>query len=343
MIWQGRTSTHAEASPISAFQRSPDRVAVTGGAGFIGSHVVERLVGEGASVLVIDDFSRPCGSPPPDEVDLVVADCGGGEAMAALRAFRPRVVVHLAARGGVAVARRDPVGHAATVLNSSIGAFAAACEAGAEAIVSASSGGAVYGDAGRLPCRESDPVAPRSAYGAGKLAEEAYLGALGRENGVRTLPLRFANVYGPRQDGTGEAGVVAITCRLLLAGRAPRIAGDGEQSRDFVEVADVSDAVLRGVHGDAAGPHNVGTGVSTSVLEVVAALSRWAGVDVVAEHLPARAGEVRHARIDPAAAARDLGWEPRVTLEAGLRRTFDWFADHAVSRRPYVLPREESA
>ncbi|MFN2452363.1 MAG: NAD-dependent epimerase/dehydratase family protein, partial [Candidatus Dormibacteria bacterium] len=220
----------------------PGRVAVSGGAGFIGSHTVDLLHAGGVTVLVIDDLSHACGWEAPAGVELLVADCGSDEAAAALASFAPGAVLHLAARGGVARAQRDPGAHVRTSVASSIGFFDAARRAGAAAVVTASSGGAYYGDSAALPATEAEPAAPRSAYGASKAAEELYLFTFGRQHGIRTLAMRYGNVYGPRQDGTGEAGVVAITATRLCTGAPPVVRGDGLQTRDFVFVGDVARA-----------------------------------------------------------------------------------------------------
>jgi UDP-glucose 4-epimerase len=317
---------------------SISRVAVTGGCGFIGSHLTELLDSEGFALLVIDDLSHPCGEPPPAGADLLVADAGAPVAAAELLTFRPDAVVHLAARGGVAKALRDPAGHAQTVLGSSVGLMTAASAAGARSIVAASSGGAVYGDAGRLPADESLPPAPRSAYGAEKLAEEAYLGAIGRTAGVRTLALRFGNVYGARQDGTGEAGVVAITCDRLRQGMRPVVFGDGGQTRDFVNASDVATAVFAALRSEADGAINIGTGRETSVATVVETLCRAAGASQGIERRGARDGEVRRACLSIEAARRKLGWAPVVSLEAGLTHTWEWFEQRSPEKTALAEP-----
>ena len=230
------------AVPVTAADRG--RVAVVGGAGFIGTHVVERLARAGWEVLVIDDLSHPCGVPLPAEVELVEATGGSAQARAALARFRPEALVHLAAKGGVNRALRDPAGHIRSVL----------AEFGR--LLRRRPGRRVRGGGDRVvrraPCTETRAVlpaserlrpAPRSAYGAEKLCEETYLATIANQ-GVRTLALRYGNVYGPRQDGTGEAGVVAITATRLIAGRPAVIFGDGLQTRDFVYVEDVADATV---------------------------------------------------------------------------------------------------
>ena len=308
----------------------PRRVAVTGGAGFIGSHTVEALVAEGCEVLVIDDLSHACGTPLPSQAELLVADCGGDDAAGALRRFRPDAVLHLAARGGVNRAMRDPVTHVRTAVASSIGLFKAATDAGARSLVTASSGGAVYGDAQTLPAPERLTPAPRSAYGASKAAEEAYLGSFRRLAGTRTLALRYGNVYGPRQDGTGEAGVVAISCTKLQGGEAPTIRGDGLQTRDFIFVLDVAAANLAALRSARSGAVNVGTGRETDIKTVVGTLVRLHGdVQLTERHVDAVPGEVRRGCLDTRRAAQWLGWQAQVGIEEGLRQTLQWFTTHA--------------
>ena len=305
----------------------PRRIAVTGGAGFIGSHVVELLVEAGCDVLVIDDLSHACGAPLPEPVLLCAADEGSAEAAQALRRFRPESLLHLAARGGVKAALQDPGRHASAVLGSSVAAYAAAVDAGAQAIINASSGGALYGDASRLPAGEELPARPRSPYGASKAAEEAYLTAFQSTFGVRTLALRFGNVYGPRQDGDGEAGVVAITCRRLSAGLRPVLYGDGGQTRDFVYVKDVASACLAALGTDAGGAINVGTGRETAVGEVVEELVSLHGAGLTLQRAPAREGEVRRSCLAVERAQERLGWRARTELREGLRETLDSFLE----------------
>lgn len=309
------------------------RIAVTGGAGFIGSHVVEALLEAGSEVLVIDDLSHRCPAPVPGAATLCAADEGSAEAAQALLRFRPTALLHLAARGGVKAALGDPGGHARAVLGSTVTAFQSAVRAGAGAIVIASSGGALYGDASRLPAGEDLPARPRSPYGASKAAEEAYLTAFGTTAGVRTLALRFGNVYGPRQDGDGEAGVVAITSRRLSAGLGPVLYGDGGQTRDFVFVKDVARACLAGLATDATGAVNVGTGRETAVGEVVEELASAHGHGIQVQREPAREGEVRRSCLATDRAARMLGWRAEVPLRDGLRDTLDSFLALAEAAR----------
>ena len=302
----------------------PERIAVVGGAGFIGSHLVERLAAAGSRVLVIDDHSHPCGAPEVPGVEYLVADAGGDEAADALARFRPQALAHLAAKGGVQRALRNPREHIQRVLAHSVGCFESAVRAGAEHLVIASSGGAVYGDPATLPADEGLEPAPRSAYGAEKLSEEVYL-ATYRLRGVRTLALRYGNVYGPRQDGTGEAGVVAISATRICQGEAPVIYGDGSQTRDFVFVGDVAGATVAALGSDRSGFVNVGTGRETSVLQVVLGLLEVAESPLHPEFAAPRTGEVQRVCLDTARSHDWLGWTAETSLEAGLATTLEHF------------------
>jgi UDP-glucose 4-epimerase len=308
-------------------QLAPDdaRVAVTGGAGFIGTHTVEALVAAGAVVLVIDDHSHPCGETLPADVRLVRADCGSPAAARALKAFKPNFALHLASKGGVQQAARDPSDHVRRSLASSVAFFDAAIKAGASRIVTASSGGTIYGQDARLPAREVHRAAPVSAYGAAKRSEEVYLASLGLRHGISTLATRYGNVYGPRQDGTGEAGVVAITCYRLLDGAAPLIYGDGRQTRDFVFVGDVAAANVAAIFGRLSGEVNIGTGRETSINSIVKHLLKEAGRLTESEFLPAREFEVRRVCLDSSRANRHLDWKASVSIDSGLAATWSWF------------------
>jgi UDP-glucose 4-epimerase len=310
---------------------------VAGGAGFIGTHVVERLVQAGWAVLVIDDLSHPCGVPLPAEVDLLEATGGSAEARDALQRFHPQALIHLAAKGGVNRALRDPAGHISGVLAESVGCFLAAQAAGCQSVVIASSGGAVYGDPGVLPATERLRPAPRSAYGAEKLCEETYLATIANQ-GLRTLALRYGNVYGPRQDGTGEAGVVAITATRLIAGRSAVIFGDGLQTRDFVYVEDVADATVAALQSRRIGAVNIGTGRETSVRDIVDGLVELTGSTAGIETKSGRPGEVRRAALDASRAQRWLGWRAQTSLMDGLARTAEFFASRAPAVAATVTP-----
>jgi UDP-glucose 4-epimerase len=298
---------------------------VTGGAGFIGSHTVERLVAEGSRVLVIDDGSHSCGHALPPETELVAADAGSEVAAQALERYRPEAVLHLATKGGVERARRDPADHVRRSVASTVALFHAAAAAGVARIVTASSGGTVYGNPAHLPASERLTPAPVSAYGAGKLTEEVYLGMLGRLRRVQVLALRYGNVYGPRQDGTGEAGLVAITCTRLAAGERPTVHGDGLQTRDFVYVTDVAEANVAALGSARSGAVNVGTGRETTVREVVETLVRLSGSEVEVAFGPPRGSEVRRVCLDPARAGAWLSWSPATPVAQGMQQTLSFF------------------
>src|SRR5438132_10556379 len=245
------------------------RILVTGGAGFIGVHTVRLLVADGFTVLVVDDLRHACGEPLPPNVDLTAADLNSPTTAQAVALLRPDAILHLAAQGGVSRSVRDPAGDALVNVLGTVALLKACTDAGCRRFVFASSGGAIYGRAARLPTPERTAPKPLSPYGAAKLAAEGYLRMFARTFGLRAVALRYSNVYGPFQDGTGEAGVVAITCERLLAGQAPQVRGDGEQTRDFVFVADVVDANLRALASHATGAINIGTGRATSVNAIV--------------------------------------------------------------------------
>jgi UDP-glucose 4-epimerase len=307
------------------------RVLVTGGAGFIGTHTVRRLADEGFAILVLDDLRHACGEPLPDNIDQEPLDITTPAASAAVGRYKPDVVLHLAAQGGVSRSLRDPAGDAAINVVGTVAMLKAAVEATCRRFVFASSGGAIYGHARRIPTSETSTPRPLSPYGAAKLAAEAYLGMFARTAGLQTLALRYSNVYGPLQDGTGEAGVVAITATRLLAGQAPEVRGDGKQTRDFVFVADIADANLRAVTSEVQGVLNVGTGIASSVLAVVNELSKQARFQAAVSFVPGRSGEVRHTALDARRASARLGWRASTGLHDGLRQTFRSFQQRTPS------------
>jgi UDP-glucose 4-epimerase len=304
---------------------SRQRFVVTGGAGFIGHHTVTALLAEGSEVLVLDDLRHACPLGAPAEAELVAAEIASAEAAAAIARFKPDAVLHLAAQAGVNRSRRDPAGDALANVVGTVGLVKACLDAGVTRFVMASTGGAMYGHASQLPTPETAPAQPLSPYGAAKLACEGYLGMFGRSHGLRPLVLRYGNVYGPLQDGTGEAGLVAITCTKLLAGEGPVIRGDGEQTRDFVYVGDVVDANLRALPSEETGILNVATGTGTSVRQVVDELIAASGKRVAPESAPLPPGEMRRSCLDVREALRLLGWTPRTDLRSGLDRTYRSF------------------
>jgi UDP-glucose 4-epimerase len=302
-------------------------VLVTGGAGFIGSNLVDALVAGDERVVVVDDLSTGRrenldGALERGAVlhERDVADAGALRELMA--AERPHTVFHLAAQIDVRRSVADPAADARANVEGTINVLAAAHAAGVRRVVYSATGGAVYGEADVVPTPEDAPARPLAPYGQSKLAGEGYCALFTRLHGLSTVALRYANVYGPRQDPLGEGGVIAIFCGCFADDRVPTIYGDGSQTRDYVYVGDVVDANLRAAAGTASGSFNVGTGVETSVLDLVEcfrALDGGAGFAPV--HAAARAGEVQRSCLDASRAADALGWKPRVALTEGLRRT----------------------
>jgi UDP-glucose 4-epimerase len=302
------------------------RVVVTGGAGFIGSTVADLFLASGWDVAVIDDLSTGRRENVPAGARFYPCDVRSAAAAEVLLRERPEVLCHQAAQVDVRRSMADPRHDADVNVGGLLNLMEAAVRAGTvEQVLFASSGGAVYGDTDRLPTREDHPMRPVSHYGASKAASELHLGVYRAGHGTRVAALRYANVYGPRQDPLGEAGVVAIFCGRLLEGRPCTITGDGGQTRDYVFVLDVARANLLAAERRHDGPLNVGTGVETDVNALHAHLARAAGVAAPAERGPARPGEQRRSCIDPSAAAAALGWRPEVALGEGLARTLAWF------------------
>jgi UDP-glucose 4-epimerase len=300
------------------------RIVVTGGAGFIGAHSCRALIEAGHDVVAIDDLSHGTREAVPAGAALVVMDVRSPQLGTELLRLRPDAVVHLAAQMDVRRSVADPIHDASVNVLGTVNALAAARSAGARRFVFASSGGAVYGEQDAFPAPEQHPRRPASPYGVSKLCGEEYV-ELARREGLSAIALRYANVYGPGQDPMGEAGVVAIFLHKMLRGADPVINGDGEQTRDFVYVGDVAHANVLAVASDAGGALNVGTGIETSVNELAGILARAAGYARPIAHGPAAPGEQRRSSIDPRAARAQLGWEPRVALDEGLRVTAEWF------------------
>jgi UDP-glucose 4-epimerase len=299
------------------------RALVTGGAGFIGSNIVDALVERGDEVTVVDDLSTGKRENLAGAgAELVEADIRDAAALRELVGrVRPEVVFHLAAQIDVRKSAADPAWDAGVNVLGTINLLQAALDGGVRRFVNTSTGGAIYGEGRTLPATEDHPQAPEAPYGQSKLAAEGYNDLYRRLHGLSTVSLRYGNVYGPRQDPLGEAGVIAIFCGKLLDGERPTIFGDGEQTRDYVYVGDVVAANLAAAASEATGAFNVGLGVETSVLDLVRALGDISGKEFEPDFAPARAGEVQRISIDPARAAAELGWQPRVALRDGLERT----------------------
>ena len=296
------------------------RAIVTGGAGFIGSHVVDALVAQGAEVAVVDSLVHGAKENVATGAELHVRDIR--EPLDDLfDAVRPEAVLHLAAQADVRVSVARPVEDAEVNVLGTVRILEGARKHGAQVVFS-STGGAIYGDCTKS-APEDSPCEPLSPYGTAKLAAEEYLRAYNRLHGTRHIALRYGNVYGPRQDPHGEAGVVAIFLGALARGEQARIFGDGSQTRDYVYVGDVARATVAAL-GHEGGVFNVGTGRETSVAELYELCARVAGSDLPAEHAPARLGELQRSFLDPTLAAETLGFRAMVDLEDGLRSTWDW-------------------
>jgi UDP-glucose 4-epimerase len=307
-----------------------ERILVTGGAGFIGSTIADRFVAAGWDVAVLDDLSSGKRENVPDRARFYPCDVRSAAAAEAVAREKPQVICHHAAQIDVRRSMTDPRYDADVNLGGLLNLLEAAVKVGGvERFLFASSGGATYGDTDVVPTPESHPQRPVSNYGASKAASEIYLGVYRAVHGLPFAALRYANVYGPRQDPHGEAGVVAIFGGRLLAGKPCTIYGDGGQTRDYVFVEDVARANLLAAERGLDGAVNIGTGVETDVIRLHALLAAAAGSDARPEHAPGRLGEQRRSCLDPREAARLLGWRPEVDLAEGLRRTLEWFRARA--------------
>ncbi len=306
------------------FSVMPIRAIVTGGAGFIGSHVVDALLARGDAVWVVDNLSSGRRERVPDEADFRQLDIRDGQAMRALaEEVAPQAVFHLAAQADVRVSVGDPGFDADVNVRGTAELLEAARLAGARMVFS-STGGAIYGEVDQIPSPESTPCAAMAPYGISKLCGEHYVDLYNRLYGTDHVILRYGNVYGPRQDPHGEAGVVAIFFGRLTAGHTPLVFGDGRQTRDYVYVGDVVAANLAAL--DYHGPHgvfNVGTGRETSVVELLAACQAAAGTAIEPEHQPARLGELDRSCLEVSLAAAELGWKAAVEMPDGLASTLE--------------------
>jgi UDP-glucose 4-epimerase len=302
------------------------RAIVTGGAGFIGSHVADTLLEHGYAVLVLDDLSSGDVANVPSQASFERVDITDGEALArAFASFRPEVVAHLAAQASVTVSVERPQHDCAVNVAGTLNVCESARKQRAP-VVFASTGGALYGDDAPLPTQEEFDPQPLAPYGASKQAAEAYVLTWARLHGVSNVVLRLGNVYGPRQNPHGEAGVVAIFSEKLLAGQRPGLRGEGTPTRDYVYVGDVAEAfVLSGESGRAA-VYNVGTGVQTSTARLLEVLQDEAGTSLEPAQEPLKEGELRASALDASRIQRELGWRPTVSAEDGLRETFRWYS-----------------
>jgi len=312
------------------------RALVTGGAGFIGSNVADHYLAEGYEVTIIDDLSTGNRDNVPADAEFVHCDVCSPEARQLLESERFDVLNHHAAQIDVRVSVSDPQLDARTNVLGLLNLLEGARAGGTDRVVLASSGGVVYGESDDLPHQEGAAKLPVSPYGVAKLTSEFYLAAYAQLYGMKVVSLRYANVYGPRQNPHGEAGVVAIFCNRILANSTITIFGDGSQTRDYVHVHDVARANMAATKWDVppvssidSGAINVGTGTETSVTELAHKLIQVTDSAVPVEHEPARAGELQRSSVAIDRASRDLGWQPQYTLDQGLRNTYQWIRENA--------------
>jgi UDP-glucose 4-epimerase len=304
---------------------------VTGGAGFIGSNLVDALLARGDEVTVVDDLStgrmtnlEPGLAGGAELVEMDIRDRDGLVGLASEKG--PEAIFHLAAQIDVRKSLADPFFDAGINVGGTANVLEAARASECGRVVSISTGGAIYGEGAgqQLPLTESAPIAPMSAYGQSKFAAEGYVSLYERLYGLSGISLRLGNVYGPRQDPLGEAGVIAIFCGLLKEGGRPTVFGDGKQTRDYIYVGDVVSAALAAGDAEATGAINIGTGKATDVLELIESLKKLSGKeDFEPEFAPERTGEVRAISIDATRAQQELGWRAEMGLDEGLRVTLD--------------------
>jgi UDP-glucose 4-epimerase len=303
------------------------RVIVTGGAGFVGSHVADAFLARGDEVVVVDDLSVGSRDNVPEAAGLVELDVSDAKALDdALSTAPPDLICHLAAQASVTVSVSNPELDFASNVRGTFNVCRSAAEHGAP-VVFASTGGAIYGNGAPLPTPETHVPEPLAPYGASKLAGEAFVGTQARYDGLPNVILRLGNVYGPRQNPHGEAGVVAIFSDRLLRGEQPVVYGQGEPTRDYVHVRDVAQAFVLAAERRTPGTFNVGWGEEVTVLELLSAVQEAAGVDVEPRLEPLRPGELERSAIDSSAAAETLGWRPEIPFREGVAETFRWYAE----------------
>ncbi len=303
------------------------RVLVTGGAGFIGSHVVEVLRRAGHHVACADVLTTGRAEHLPPGVPLYRVDVASQAVWEVFQQEKPDAVCHLAAQASVAASVRDPVEDARVNVVGTLRILQGCVRYGVRRVVFASTGGAIYGEPEVLPTPEDTPARPLSPYGVHKLCAEHHLASYEHLYGLPWVALRYGNVYGPRQDPYGEAGVVAIFCAAMLQGRRPVIFGDGMHTRDYVYVEDAARANLLALEREGTGAFNIGTGRDTSTREIFDLLREATGYRGEPEYGPPRPGDVRRIALDPSRAEQVLGWRAKVRLEEGIARTVAWFRE----------------
>lgn len=305
------------------------KILITGGAGFIGSNVADGLLEKNHQVVIIDDLSNGKEENIPKEAKFYKIDIRDKELQKVFKEEKPDIVIHNAAQLSVRVSVEDPMMDADINIMGGLNIISNCHIHKVKKIIFASSGGTVYGEQEYFPAKEDHPTRPISPYGVAKLATEKYLYCFNNNYGLDYVSLRYGNIYGPRQDPYGEAGVIAIFSKKILEGKNPTINGDGLQTRDYVYVSDAVDINLRAIEGDFTGVVNVGTGKETDVVKLFNILKEASGKkDIKEVHGPPKEGEQRRSQLSFTLAEKKLEWKPKVSIEEGLKLTYDWFKDH---------------
>ncbi len=309
------------------------KILVTGGAGFIGSHVVDAYVSAGHEVAVIDNLSSGQSGNVNPAAQMNRLDIRDQEGVAAtIASFKPEIVNHHAAQSEVPKSVADPMYDASVNIVGGLNILKASVDHGVKKLIFSSTGGALYGEPDVVPADEDHPVRPLSPYGTSKYSFEQYLGTFMRTFGLEYTVLRYANIYGPRQDFMAEEGrVIAIFASRMLAGKAVTIDGDGEQSRDMLHVADVATANIHALDRGAGGVYHVSTGIPVTINDLFRKLALLTDYKLAPNYGPARKGDVYRIALDNSRARRDLGWEPRMQLEEGLSLTVDYFREKVLT------------
>jgi len=309
------------------------KILVTGGAGFIASHVSDRLLSLGQRVSIVDNLSTGKRENLPEAAtfyEIDIRDKGLGKVF---EAEKPQVVIHHAAHANVAESVRNPGYDASVNIGGSLNVLECCVRHGVERVVYASTGGALYGEACYIPADEVHPIDPVSPYGVSKHAVEQYLYAYGQTHGLEYVILRYPNVYGPRQDPHGEAGVVAIFSLQLLTGKQPTIFGDGGKTRDYCYVSDIVDANILALSSPSGGVYNLGRGIEVSDLEVFESVQEAVGSDIQPAYAEVRPGEVEHIALNATKAEQELGWKWKVDLIGGVATAVEFYRQQ-IERKP---------